>query len=277
MITSTANPTIKAIRRLADRRERQQSGLFFVEGLRSVGEVIQKGWDIQWLIIAPELLISLFGQQLVETVSARGNRILEVSEAVFRALSDREGPQGIAAVGKQRWTDLDSVKLSPGDTWIALDSVQDPGNLGTIMRTSDAAGCKGVILLDQSTDPYDPGSIRASMGSIFSQQLVKCSYASFARWKREQQANVIGTSDKARQDYHAYRYPASLVVLMGSERMGLQEKHLALCDEVVTIPMHGSSDSLNLAVATALVVYEIYNQRREAKNPEDETTPGDEP
>jgi TrmH family RNA methyltransferase len=277
MITSTANPTIKAIRRLADRRERQQSGLFFVEGLRSVGEVIQKGWDIQWLIIAPELLISLFGQQLVETVSARGNRILEVSEAVFRAISDREGPQGIAAVGKQRWTDLDSVKLSPGDTWIALDSVQDPGNLGTIMRTSDAAGCKGVILLDQSTDPYDPGSIRASMGSIFSQQLVKCSYASFARWKREQQANVIGTSDKARQDYHAYRYPASLVVLMGSERMGLQEKHLALCDEVVTIPMHGSSDSLNLAVATALVVYEIYNQRRGAKNPEDETTPGDEP
>ena len=276
MITSTANPTIKAIRRLADRRERQQSGLFFVEGLRSVGEVIQKGWDIQWLIIAPELLISLFGQQLVETVSARGNRILEVSEAVFRSLSAREGPQGIAAVGKQRWTDLDSVKLSPGDTWIALDSVQDPGNLGTIMRTSDAAGCKGLILLDQSTDPYDPGSIRASMGSIFSQQLVKCSYASFARWKREQQATVIGTSDKARQDYHAYRYPASLVVLMGSERMGLQEKHLALCDEVVTIPMHGSSDSLNLAVATALVVYEIYNQRREAKNPEDEATPGDE-
>lgn len=277
MITSTANPTIKAIRRLADRRERQQSGLFFVEGLRSVGEVIQKGWDIQWLIIAPELLISLFGQQLVETVSARGNRILEVSEAVFRSLSAREGPQGIAAVGKQRWTDLDSVKLSPGDTWIALDSVQDPGNLGTIMRTSDAAGCKGLILLDQSTDPYDPGSIRASMGSIFSQQLVNCSYASFARWKREQQANVIGTSDKARQDYHAYRYPASLVVLMGSERMGLQEKHLALCDEVVTIPMHGSSDSLNLAVATALVVYEIYNQRREAKNPEDEATHGDEP
>jgi TrmH family RNA methyltransferase len=210
--------------------------------LRSVGEAVQKGWDIQTLVIAPELLISLFGRQLVEMASARGSQILEVSEVVFRSLSTREGPQGIAAVGKQRWTDLGNVRLSPGDTWIALDSVQDPGNLGTILRTGDAAGCKGIILLDQSTDPYDPAAIRASMGAIFSQQLVKCSYADFAHWKRDQQISVIGTSDKARQDYHTYHYPAALVVLMGSERLGLQEQHLGLCDEVVTIPMRGSSD-----------------------------------
>lgn len=264
MITSTSNPTIKSIRRLADRKERRQTGMFFVEGLRNVGEAVQKGWDLETLIVSPELLVSLFGQQLIEQAAAAGCTIIEVSEGVFQHLSSKEGPQGIAAVGHQRWTQLDTVQLSAGDTWIALDSVQDPGNLGTILRTSDAAGCKGVILLDQSTDPYDPGAIRASMGAIFSQPVVKTNYTDFARWIRDLQIPVIGTSDKASQDYHWFEYPPAVVVLMGSERMGLQEHHVAICDAVVSIPMHGSSDSLNLAVATALVVYEVFNQRRDS-------------
>lgn len=179
------------------------------------------------------------------------------------SLSIKEGPQGIAAVGHQRWTQLEDVHLKAGDTWIALDSVQDPGNLGTILRTSDAAGCRGVILMDQSTDPYDPGAIRASMGAIFSQPVVKTTYADFAHWKREHQSIVVGTSDKAPQDYHEFKYPSALVVLMGSERQGLLEQHLAICDAVVSIPMRGTSDSLNLAVATGLMIYEIFNQRRD--------------
>ncbi len=263
MITSTANPTIKFIRKLADRKERQQSGLFFVEGLRIVGEAVQKGWKIETLVVAPELLISLFGQQLVADVATRQGRIEEVSADVFRSLSLKDGPQGIAAVIHQRWGNLDEVHLNSGDTWIALDSVQDPGNLGTILRTSDSAGCRGVILLDQSTDPFDPGTVRASMGAVFSQPLIKTSLPAFASWKKRENAAVIGTSDKGKQDYHRFDYPDRLVVLMGSERQGLQEQHLALCSEVVSIPMQGESDSLNLAVATALVVYEIVNQRRD--------------
>lgn len=269
MITSTSNPTIKAIRKLAERKERQQTGTFFMEGLRIVGEAMQRGWELQHLIVAPELLVSLFGRQLVEQAVESGISILEVSTEVFQSLSVKEGPQGIAGVGRQRWTRLEDVSLSSGGTWIALDSVADPGNLGTILRTSDAAGCKGVILLDQSTDPYDPAAIRGSMGAVFSQPLVKTTLAEFARWKRENQVSVIGTSDKARQDYHSYRYPPALVVLMGSERLGLQEHHIALCDEMVSIPMQGTSDSLNLAVATALVVYEVLNQRRSADSSPD--------
>lgn len=263
MITSSSNPTIKFIRKLSDRKERRQTGMFFVEGLRTVGEAVQRGWDIETLVVAPELLVSLFGQQLVEQVAAMGSTVIEVSEDVFLSLSIKEGPQGIAAVGHQRWTQLEDVHLKAGDTWIALDSVQDPGNLGTILRTSDAAGCRGVILMDQSTDPYDPGAIRASMGAIFSQPVVKTTYADFAHWKREHQSIVVGTSDKAPQDYHEFKYPSALVVLMGSERQGLLEQHLAICDAVVSIPMRGTSDSLNLAVATGLMIYEIFNQRRD--------------
>ncbi|MRR29170.1 RNA methyltransferase, partial [bacterium] len=254
---------IKFIRKLADRKERQQSGLFFVEGLRIVGEAVQKNWEIETLVVAPELLISLFGQQLVADVATRQVRVEEVSADVFRSLSLKDGPQGIAAVIHQRWTSLDDVHLNPGDTWIALDSVQDPGNLGTILRTSDSAGCRGVILLDQSTDPFDPGTVRASMGAVFSQPMIKTSLPAFASWKKRESAAVIGTSDKGKQDYHRFNYPDKLVVLMGSERQGLQEQHLALCSEVVSIPMQGASDSLNLSVATALVVYEVVNQRRD--------------
>ena len=159
----------------------------------------------------------------------------------------------------ERWGCLAAV------TWVALDSVADPGNLGTILRTHDAVGGQGVILLDQSTDPYDPSAMRASMGALFTQTLVKASFHEFADWKRQQASHVVGTSDKASTDYHAYQYPPSLVLLMGSERQGLQQQHLALCDEVVSIPMLGKSDSLNLAVAAAVVLYEILNQRREKK------------
>ena len=159
---------------------------------------------------------------------------------------------------------MEQVQPGADALWIALDSVADPGNLGTILRTSDAVGGKGIVLLDHSTDPYDPTAIRASMGAVFSQQLVRASLAEFARWKQHTPCAVIGTSDKAASDYQAVRYPAPLIVLMGSERQGLQEAHYQLCDDVVRIPMMGRSDSLNLAVATAVVLYEVFNQRRKA-------------
>jgi TrmH family RNA methyltransferase len=263
VITSTANPAIKSIRKLADRKERHQTGLFFIEGLKIVGEAVDKNWSVQTLIYAPELLTSLFGQQLVEKMKGQGIAPLEVTADVFRSLSAKDGPQGIGAVVQQRMKRLEEFHIRPGDAWIALDAVQDPGNLGTILRSSDAAGSRGVLLMDQSTDPFDPAAVRASMGAIFSQQLVKTSLAEFAAWKKQEAVFVVGTSDKARQDYHKFVYPRAVVVLMGSERQGLQEAHFALCDAVVSIPMMGESDSLNLAVATSLILYEILNQRRD--------------
>lgn len=263
MITSPSNPTIKQIRKLRERKERQQSGLFFVEGLRIVGEALDSNWQIELLIFSPALLNSLFGQQLIEQFQNSGGKVVPVSEEVFISLSSKDGPQGIAAVIHQKWAELEDVVPQNEEIWVALDSVADPGNLGTILRSNDAAGARGVILLDQCTDPYDPVSIRASMGAVFNQVLIRANFQQFANWKKTHSIPVIGTSDKAKIDYHFFDYPGRMVLLMGSERHGLQEKHIAICDETVAIPMRGKSDSLNLSVATALCVYEIYNKRRE--------------
>ncbi|MEW6651540.1 MAG: RNA methyltransferase [Chloroflexota bacterium] len=263
MITSRANPTIKQIRRLRERKERQQSGLFFVEGLRIVGEAIAAGWKVECLVFSPQMVNSIFGMQLAQDFQRSRGEVLEVSAEVFNSLSMKEGPQGIGAVVHQNWSPLDEIFPTKDKLWIALDSVADPGNLGTILRTNDAAGGGGVILLDQSTDPYDPAAIRASMGAIFRQQVVKTRLSDFARWKKTRFIGVVGTSDKAQNDFHYIHYPNPMVLLMGSERQGLQEHHLALCDVVAGIPMIGNSDSLNLAVAAALFIYEIFNQRRD--------------
>jgi RNA methyltransferase, TrmH family len=274
MITSLSNERIKTIRKLQERKFRQESGLFYIEGLRIVAEALEQAAagraKVDTLVVAPDLLKSSFGQQLVKEKQGIRVPVLEVSAEVFERLSLKEGPQGIAAVMHQHWQPLGDVFLDakPGlssRTWVALDSVADPGNLGTILRTHDAVGGQGMILLDQSTDPYDPSAVRGSMGALFTQSLVRASFSEFSRWIQKLGFPVIGTSDKAANDYHDYRYPPELVLLMGSERQGLQEQHLAVCDAVVSIPMLGKSDSLNLAVATAVVLYEILNQRREKR------------
>jgi TrmH family RNA methyltransferase len=261
MITSTANSRIKQIRRLIrDRKERDASGLFYAEGLRVIGEAVQMGADVECLYVAPDLLTSDFGRDLVQAQREKGTPVEEVSAEVFREISSKDGPQGIGALLRERWEPLDRVCLTPGDLWVALDAVQDPGNLGTILRTADAVGAQGLILLDHSTDPYDLTALRASTGAVFSQRLARASLAEFAHWKRVAGAPVVGTSGSAEVTYREARYPNPLVLLMGSERQGLQPEHYALCDQVVAIPMVGRSDSLNLSIATGIVLYEIYHQ-----------------
>jgi len=265
MITSSANPTIKQIRKLRDRKERQQTGLFYAEGLRIVIEAAHQNASIQTLVYAPEILTSEQGMQEIRELQKRGTDIVEVSESVFRSLALKDDPQGIAAVVAQAWLSLDQIKLGDSDLWVALEEVADPGNLGTILRTCDGVGAKGVVLLDHSTDPYDPTAMRASMGAVFTQKLVKTDLDHFRAWAKANDVPLIGTSGAARLDYHIFTYPTKFMLLMGSERQGLSEKALAMCDEVVRIPMTGQADSLNLAVATAVVLYEVYNNRRNGK------------
>jgi len=263
LITSTANPTIKQIRKLRDKKERLHTGLFYVEGLRIVIEALQQGVEIECLVVAPDLLTSEFGWQKVEEENRRGIQVLQVSQAVFTSLASKENPQGIAAVVRQRWQEIGSLRLESQDIWVALDSVADPGNLGTILRTNDAVGGKGIILLGNSTDPYDLTTIRASMGAIFTQTLVKTTFDQFLQWKQDHNYPLIGTSDRAPIDYCQAIYPLPMILLMGSERMGLTEELIRACDQMVSIPMVGRSDSLNLAVATGVMLYEIYNQYRQ--------------
>ncbi len=265
LISSRNNPTVKQIRALRDRKERLRTGLFFVEGIRIVGEAAQMGSEIETVIVAPELLESAFAWDTVRALENKGNtQLIEVSREVFESVSDKGGPQGIGAVIRQRWHTLDALHkphaANSSQLIVALDSPQDPGNIGTILRTADSAGANGVVLLGPSADPYDPSAVRASMGALFAQPIARASVEEFAAWKERSAFKVVGTSDQAGMDYRECPYTQPLVLLMGSERAGLSAGLTALCDWMVHIPMLGRSDSLNLAVATGIMLYAIHGR-----------------
>ena len=259
-ITSSANAQIKAIRKLQDRKGRKDSGSFYVEGLKLVGDALDNQADIEQIIYSPELLISDFGEQILAQATERNIRTLNVSAGVFSSFALKSGPQGVAAVVRQNWQDLETCGAEHG-LWLVLEDVQDPGNLGSALRSLDGAGGSGLILLDDSTDAYHPTAVRASMGSIFTQKLVKTNTETLAEWKVRHAAFIVGTWCGDAQAYRSYNYPDAVILMMGSEQKGLQAEHLKLCDALVHIPMNGYVDSLNLACATSIVLFEIYDQR----------------
>ncbi len=262
MITSTANPQIKTIRKLKDRKFRAESGLFFLEGVRIVIEALEAGEWITQLIVSRELIGSAKAVEVVEEAEINGIPILEVNKEVFESISGKDGPQGLAAVAQQKWTELKTDTTLQSGIWIALYQVADPGNLGTILRTLDGMGGAGVILLDHCTDPFDPSAIRASMGAVFSKKIIKTSSTDFKAWVAQNNIQVTGTADSAKTDYRQYRYPKNGILMMGSEREGLPASLAGICKDVVSIPMLGSADSLNLAVASSIVLYEISWQQQ---------------
>lgn len=260
LITSVSNNTVKKIRALRQRHVRLEQGSFFVEGIRIVAEAVQTGADVECLVVAPELLNSAFAHELITSLS--GIKRLDVSGQVFASLSSKQGPQGLAAVIKQRWGRLEELRLGPDDLWVALDAPQDPGNLGTIMRTADAVGAAGLVLIGNSADPYDPGTVRASMGSLFALQVVQTDLPSFLTWRQSCGATVVGTAGGGAVHYRQAVYKRPLLLLSGSERQGLPDELLNVCDQLVRIPMVGRCDSLNLAVATSVVLYEVFAQTK---------------
>ena len=266
MITSLNNRRVKEIRKLRYRKERDRTGLFFAEGIRIVAEAIQLNMEIDSIVFSPELLTSNFAQKLIEQITGKPNEIdkIELNAGVFKQVANKENPQGIAAIIHQRWYELEEIK-DDERLWVALDGVQNPGNLGSILRTNDAVGGTGVILLDETTDPYDTASIRGSMGAVFSQKLVRTNLKNFSYWKHWREWHVVGTSGSSAVDYQDVSYSTRMILLMGSERAGLQPAHQEVSDLMIKIPMVGRSDSLNLAVATAVMLYEIFNQHRRRK------------
>jgi TrmH family RNA methyltransferase len=259
LIASRANPQIKRIKRLFHRRDRDETGLFFAEGMQLVSEAVAMGAEIETLVIARELLGA---EQTAFVDSHAGVPRLEVTAEVLNSISPKDGHQGIAAVIRQRWARLADVRMDDEAVWVALDQIGHPGSLGTILRVSDAVGGRGVILIGDSSDPYDPVAVRASLGAVFSQGLVRTTFEEFAAWKRERVAFVLGTSPRAEGDYRQAQYRRPLVVLMGS-RLGLTGGEQAICDMMVQIPMAGRVDSHHVAVATALVLYEVFDRQRD--------------
>jgi TrmH family RNA methyltransferase len=262
IITSRNHPILKRIRSLHRREERDRSGLFFIEGIRFVAQAMWHGAHVETLLVSPPLLANPFGQKLARRLRRAGVPCLEVSPEVFHSVALTDEPQGIGAVTRQRWESLARANPSEGLCWVAVDSVRSPGNLGTLLRTADAVGSAGLILIGDSVDPYDPAAVRATMGALFSQHLVRATLGAFTAWKERHRCLLVGTSPTAAVDYQAAAYPQPVVLFMGGERRGLPQEHQELCDLMVRIPMVGSSDSLNLAIATSLMLYEVFNQRR---------------
>ena len=254
---------VRSVRQLRGRQERERTGTYYAEGSRIVAQAVRAGVPIDVAVIAPELISGAFAHEVVASLRAAGVRIVELSPADFGAISFKENLQGIGAVVRPRLLTLADVRLDRGLGWVALDNVGNPGNLGAILRTCDAVGCEGIIMLGPTVDPYHPSALRASMGAVFWQRLVRASFDEFAAWKRARGYPVVGASGEAAHEYRQIVYPAPVVLLMGSERLGLTAQQQAICDQLVRIPMVGTSDSLNLAVATGVVLYEIFHQRRE--------------
>jgi RNA methyltransferase, TrmH family len=258
LITSLSNPSIKQARALRQKKARDESGLFLVEGILHVGEAAEAGWDFESLLVAPERLKSEFGRQLVEKLTHNGTRCQFVSESVFDSFAGKENPQGIAALVRQKNRSLEEFSAQTFRFGAGVVSPQDPGNVGTILRTLDAVGADGLFLLEGGADPYHPSAVRASMGTLFWKPFVQTSFPEFLLWAKQGNYRLIGTSARGSPDYREVKLderPA--LVLLGSEQKGLAPEHMAACDELVSLPMRGRASSLNLAVAAGIILYAL--------------------
>lgn len=261
-VTSLTNPIVKDLRSLAMKKFRDQQGAFIAEGLKLVIDAIDLGWTIKTLVYSK----AGKGNSLVEQVAARtiakGGDVLEVSEKVIAAITRRDNPQMVVGVFEQKSLSLSAIKPRGNEVYVALDRVRDPGNLGTIIRTADAVGAKGIILIGDTTDPFSLETVRATMGSVFAVPVARATEADFLTWRKGFSGLVVGTHLKGAVDYRTIAYGSKPVILMmGNEQQGLPDHLASACDKLARIPQEGRADSLNLAIATGVMLFEI---RRDA-------------
>ena len=260
-ITAVSNPLVKQVRGLRDKKNRRRERLFMAEGLRILTEAREAG-------SLPRILFFSAGTRhplldiLIAEVEAAGGEAIETHADILHKLSGKDNPQIVLGVYQELATDLELVDRSKAGLWIVAQALRDPGNLGTILRTGDAVGAGGLILVDECVDPFSVEAVRASMGALFTQRIAAADWASFLAWLRAGEGELIGTSLKAHQDYQQPRYRRPAFILVGNEAQGLPQDYEAECDTLVKIPMLGKADSLNAAVATAVMAYEVTNQWR---------------
>ena len=253
-VTSLTNPVVKAARALHLRKARDETGLFLAEGLKIITEAVELGHAPRILLYGPDAGHPLL-DKAIQATAAAGGEAIEVTREILGKISRRENPQMVIGVFAQAFAALDALEPQSAACWVALQQVRDPGNLGTVIRTADAAGCGGVILVGDCCDAYSVEAVRASMGSIFAVRIAKAGVAEFLAWRQTWPGSVVGTLLSATTDYRAADYRRPALVLMGSEQAGLPPELAAACDVAVKIPMRGRADSLNLAVATGIMIY----------------------
>lgn len=261
-ITGYSNPLVKRVRSLREKKHRKREGLFLAEGLRILTEARESGVLPEMLFYAIETEVHPLGRELMDTVDAAGGEVIATSADILSKISGKDNPQTLVGIYRDRLTPLADLDRSAADIWIVAQSMRDPGNLGTVLRTGDAVAAGGLILIDDCVDPFSVEAVRASMGALFTQRIVQCRWPEFVDWLRGGPGLLVGTSLRTTHDYQDPHYTAPTFLLVGNEAQGLPRDYEDQCDLLVKMPMYGKADSLNAAVATAVMAYEVRNQMR---------------
>lgn len=262
-ITAFSNPLVKDVRALREKKGRRRQGMFVAEGLRIVAEARDAGKLPAILFYAAGTSHPLLDTLIAEIEAAHGD-VVETSAEILHKLSGKDNPQTVLGVYRSFDTGLERIDRHAAPLWIVAQALRDPGNLGTILRTGDAVGAGGLILVGECADPFSAEAVRASMGALFTQAVAAAPWEAFLAWLRAGEGQLIGTSLRAELDYQAPRYAKPAFILVGNEAQGLPEAYEAQCDLLVRMPMLGKADSLNAAVAAAVMAYEVVNQWRKA-------------
>lgn len=262
LIHQPNDPRFLHLRSLQTPQGRARTGLYLIEGIRHVARAAEEHAPIQSLFLSTAVLSNPFGQKLVRRLRQSGVPSTPLAPELYRNLTLAAEPQGLCAIVGQQWASINKLRPADNSLWLAVEAIDSPGNLGTIIRTAEATGVTGIIVIGANADPYEPAAIRASMGSLFSRKLVRCSLREFTEWARVYSVALVGSSPSGLLDYRNFRCRWPVALLIGSEKHGLSDQAAAACDFMVRIPMVGRGDSINAAVAAGVLLYELFHQRR---------------
>jgi len=260
-ITAYSNPLVKRVRNLREKRHRREEGLFIAEGLRILAEAEEAGRLPRWIFYTGEMRNHALVRRLAAACEAEGGEAIETNADILHKLSGKDNPQTVLGVYAEFDTALDGLDRAASGIWMVAQSLRDPGNLGTILRTGDAVGAGGLILVDDCVDPFSVEAVRASMGALFTQRIAKASWAEFLPWLRSGPGQLVALSLRTDIDYRQPAYEAPTFLLVGNEARGLPAEYEDACDLRVKLPMRGKADSLNAAIATAVMAYQVLGQR----------------
>lgn len=268
-LTSLQNSQVKQVIHLRDRHERDKTHLFLIEGYREILRAVDAGWKIHKLLTCSTLFLGSNESALIQRMASRGTQILTCSEKVFQKMSYRDRPDGLLAIAPQRALTLEDLKHQrrPSELpfYVVAEAIEKPGNLGTILRSSDAVGASGLIVCDRCTDIFNPNVVRASVGTLFTVPTIEAKGEETLQWLQEQGIVILAATPHARYEFTEVDLVRPLAIAVGTEQVGLSDRWMQQSDLQVRIPMNGVADSLNVAMATTLLLYEVYRQREQAK------------
>lgn len=257
-LTSAQNPKIKQLVRLKERRERDATGLFLIEGYREIERAVRGKVEFEALFVCPSLFLGSNEPNLMASVQTE---IFELPTHLFEKISYRDRPDGLIGIAHQMQKKLIDLPSCAAPLYVVAEAIEKPGNLGTILRSADGVGADGVIVCDRCTDIYNPNVVRASVGTLFTLPVVEAEGSQTLQWLKERKTQIVAATPSAEQEYTAVDLRGPLAIVVGTEQLGLSERWMKAADIRVKIPMCGVADSLNVATATTLLIYEALRQR----------------